>query len=59
MEIDLGLVRIECKIPDRASGISSKIVMPSYTISAKINAVRNYGAEILLHGDIVTVISKF
>ena len=32
----------------RASGISSKIVMPSYTISAKINAVRNYGAEILL-----------
>ncbi len=35
----------------RASGISSKIVMPSYTISAKINAVRNYGAEILLHGD--------
>jgi threonine dehydratase len=35
----------------KASGISLKIVMPSYTISAKINAVRNYGAEILLHGD--------
>ncbi len=35
----------------KISNISSKIVMPSYTISAKINAVRNYGAEVLLKGD--------
>ena len=35
----------------KQSGISSKIVMPTYTISAKINAVRNYGAEIVLKGE--------
>ena len=35
----------------KASGIGAKIVMPTYTISAKINAVRNYGAEILLNGE--------
>ncbi len=35
----------------KQSGISSKIVMPSYTISAKINAVKNYGAEIVLKGE--------
>ncbi len=35
----------------RASGISAKIVMPAYTISAKINAVRNYGAKIILKGE--------
>ncbi len=33
------------------SNISSKIVMPSYTISAKINAVRHYGAQVILKGN--------
>ncbi len=35
----------------KQSGITSKIVMPSYTISAKINAVKHYGADIVLKGD--------
>lgn len=35
----------------KISNISSKIVMPSYTISAKINAVKNYGAQVVLKGN--------
>jgi threonine dehydratase len=35
----------------RISGITSKIIMPTYTISAKINAVKNYGAEVILKGE--------
>ncbi|MHB8360753.1 MAG: threonine/serine dehydratase, partial [Thermoplasmataceae archaeon] len=35
----------------RLAGVSSKIVMPSYTISAKINAVKSYGAEVILYGN--------
>ncbi|MGP6206711.1 threonine ammonia-lyase [Cuniculiplasma sp. SKW3] len=35
----------------KISKISCKIVMPTYTISAKINAVKNYGAEVVLKGD--------
>ncbi len=32
------------------NGISAKIVMPQYTIPAKINAVQGYGAEVVLGG---------
>lgn len=32
-------------------GVKSTIVMPTYTISAKVNAVRNYGADIILKGE--------
>jgi threonine dehydratase len=35
----------------RIAKVSSKIVMPSYTISAKINAVKSYGAEVVLFGN--------
>ena len=35
----------------KISGINAKIVMPTYTISAKINAVRNYGANVILKGE--------
>ncbi len=34
----------------RFSGIRAKIVMPETTIPAKINAVMNYGAEVVLQG---------
>ncbi len=32
------------------TGVDVKIVMPEYTTPAKINAVENYGAHIVLHG---------
>lgn len=32
------------------NGISAKIVMPEYTVPAKINAVQGYGAEVVLRG---------
>ena len=32
------------------NGINAKIVMPEYTVPAKINAVQGYGAEIVLKG---------
>ena len=35
----------------RLAKVSSKIVMPSYTISAKINAVKAYGADVILYGN--------
>ncbi len=35
----------------RISGVDAKIVMPTYTISAKINAVRQYGANVVLMGN--------
>lgn len=34
----------------RILGINVKIVMPEFTTPAKINAVENYGAQIILHG---------
>lgn len=34
----------------RFNGISAKIVMPEHTIPAKVNAVQEYGAEVVLYG---------
>lgn len=37
-------------LASRIFGVSAKIVMPEHTTPAKINAVENYGAEIVLAG---------
>ncbi|PYB69092.1 MULTISPECIES: threonine ammonia-lyase [unclassified Thermoplasma] len=34
----------------KVNGINAKIVMPEYTIPQKVNAVADYGAEVVLHG---------